>query len=436
MFRPLLFAGIAAGLVLLTPVGVTHDLSAQATRQTPIDAVLRQAVERGDVPGVVAVATNRSSITYSGAFGKAEGSAERPMTIDTIFRIYSMTKAITSVAAMQLVEQQKIRLDDPVSKYLKPFDTVSVLSSFDGASGAYTLKPVGKPVTVRQLLTHTSGLGYPFTSVNVRDFKPKNGDTFEVGPLMFEPGRQWLYGTSTDWVGLLVEAVCGQTLDAYFKDHITGPLGMIDTFFNVPSAEQSRLVNQWRRDPAGALVEEPRQAPNVCRAVQWWRRTLVDRARLHQVRADDPERWAGPRRQPRVRRAGSLALYRRRDESEPDRRRERPGVEERHTSHERRLQLHQRRPGQVGTRVPDQHGAPARSSLARLAQLGRDQQHLLLDRPNEGDRRRHHDAVSAVCRFEGTFDLRSVRARHLRCELRGVTAITRPSRKSSGSRGR
>ena len=264
MFLRLLFAGISAGLMLLVPIGVTLDVSAQGgAGQTSIDAILRQAVEHGDVPGVVAVATNRSRIIYSGAFGLAEASTGRPMKTDTIFRIASMTKAITSVAAMQLVEQRKIRLDDPVSKYLKQFDKVSVLSSFDVATGAYTVESAGKPVTVRHLLTHTSGLGYSFTSATVRDFKPKNGDTFEIGPLMFQPGDQWLYGTSTEWLGRLVEAVSGQTLDAYFKDHITGLLGMADTFFNVPPPDQGRLVNLWRRSPEGALSERPRRAPNV-----------------------------------------------------------------------------------------------------------------------------------------------------------------------------
>ncbi len=207
------------------------------------------------------MATDRRGVIYSGAFGVAQGSPARPMTIDAIFRIASMTKALTSVAAMQLAEQKRIALDDPVSKYLPAFANLSVLTSFDAATGEYKIRPAARPVTVRHLLTHTSGLGYAFTSPIVRDFKPRAGDTFDVGPLLFEPGDQWVYSTSTDWVGRLVEAVSGQTLEAYFQDQILNPLGMSDTYFNVPEAKQVRLVNIWRRDAAGGLTEQPRQAP-------------------------------------------------------------------------------------------------------------------------------------------------------------------------------
>ena len=226
-----------------------------------IDMVLNSAVQRRDIPGVVAVATDRRGVIYSGAFGAAEGSPSRTLSSDAIFRIASMTKALTSTAAMQLVERRQVSLDDAVSKYFPAFSTLSVLSSFDAKSGDYTVRPATRPVTVRHLFTHTSGLGYDFTSPIVRDFKPKHGDTFAVGPLLFEPGERWLYGTSTEWLGRLVEAVSGQTLEAYFAEHILNPLGMNDTYFNVPEAKLPRLVNTWRRDRAGALTEQPRQAP-------------------------------------------------------------------------------------------------------------------------------------------------------------------------------
>ena len=114
---------------------------------------------------------------------------------------------------------------------------------------------------MRHLLTHTSGLGYPFTSAITRDFKPKPGDQFDVGPLLFEPGERWLYGTSTEWVGRLVEKISGQTLEAYFDEHIFRPLGMTDTHFNIPPSKLSRLVDLWQRDASGSLVAQPRQAP-------------------------------------------------------------------------------------------------------------------------------------------------------------------------------
>lgn len=237
-------------------------LHAQSGDTAAIDAVLRQAVDRGDVPGVVAVATDRNGTFYSGAFGTADAAAGRAMTTDAVFRIASMTKPITSTALMQLVEQHKVDLDAPASRYLKAFEQPQVLASFDASTGAYTVKPARAPVTVRQLMTHTSGLGYGFTSATTRDFKPKAGDTFAVGPLMFEPGTQWLYGTSTDWIGRLVEAVSGESLEDYFKARITGPLGMTETAFNLPSALQPRLVNNWQRDPNGRLGERPRATSN------------------------------------------------------------------------------------------------------------------------------------------------------------------------------
>jgi CubicO group peptidase (beta-lactamase class C family) len=229
----------------------------------PISESLRAAVERGDVPGVVAMATGRGGVRYQGAFGLAEAAPARPMTVDAIFRIASMTKAVTSVAAMQLVEQKRIGLDDPAEKYLPEFARVQVVESFDAATGAYRVRPAATPPTIRHLLTHTSGLGYDFTSPIVRDFKPRNGDTFAVGPLLFDPGTHWIYGTSTDWVGRLVEAVSGQTLDEYFREHIFTPLGMADTYFNVPEGKQARLVNVGVRGSDGRLAEQPRQPPTT-----------------------------------------------------------------------------------------------------------------------------------------------------------------------------
>jgi CubicO group peptidase (beta-lactamase class C family) len=149
------------------------------------------------------------------------------------------------------------------------------LTSFDPKTGDYASAPAATPVTVRQLLTHTSGLGYTFTSPIVRDFKPKNGDEFAVGPLLFQPGERWLYSTATDWVGRLVETVSGQTLEAYFNQHVLGPLKMTSTFFNVPDAQQARLVNFWRRRERRARRTASRGAL-AGDAVQWRWRPLLD----------------------------------------------------------------------------------------------------------------------------------------------------------------
>jgi methyl acetate hydrolase len=229
-----------------------------------LDDRLRKSIGDKGVPGVVAMATDRQRVLYQGAFGMADIATGRAMTADALFRIASMTKAITSTAAMQLVEQGRFGLDDPVEKYLPAFARLKVFETFDGATGAYRLRPATRIATVRHLMTHTSGLGYGFTNTTVRDFKPRAGEEYPVGPLVFEPGERWLYGTSTDWLGKLVEAVSGRPLDEYFRLRILEPLGMADTFYNVPADKQARLVAVHHRRADGTIVKEPTQpAPTV-----------------------------------------------------------------------------------------------------------------------------------------------------------------------------
>jgi methyl acetate hydrolase len=232
-------------------------LAARAQQPQVIDEALRNAVDRKEIPGVVAVAADRSRLIYQGAFGMADIAAARPLRLDALFRIASMTKPVTAVAAMQLVERGHVALDDSAEKYFSEFANHSVLESFDAATGAYKLRPATKPVTVRHLFTHTSGLGYRFTSPILRDFKPRAGDP--ARPLLFEPGEQWMYGTSTDWLGRLVEKVSGLSLDEYFRRRIFAPLKMADTFYDVPQAKQARLVAAHRRQVDGSLVKLPVQ---------------------------------------------------------------------------------------------------------------------------------------------------------------------------------
>jgi CubicO group peptidase (beta-lactamase class C family) len=200
------------------------------------------------VPGVVALITNRERVLYQSAFGVADVATGRPLASDALFRIASMTKPVTSVALMQLVEQGRLGLDDPAEKYLPELAGLKVIESFDAATGAYNLRPVSRPATVKHFLTHTSGLAYPFTSAIWRDFKPRAGETYPFGgPLLFDPGERWHYSTSTDVVGRLVEAVSGQKLEDYFREHIFVPLKMNDTSYNVPEAKGPRLVAQQQR---------------------------------------------------------------------------------------------------------------------------------------------------------------------------------------------
>jgi methyl acetate hydrolase len=237
-------AGAAVAMAALT-----GEASAQNSQGgAALDASLRGAVERKDVPGVVALVVDRDHVLYQGAFGVADVSTGRPLTSDALFRIASMTKPITSVALMQLVEQGRIGLDDAAEKYLPELKTLKVLESFDATTGDYRLRPPARPPTVRHFLTHTSGLAYPFTSAIWRDLKPHASDSFPFGgPLLFDPGEQWHYSTSTDVVGRLVEVVSGEKLEDYFREHIFAPLKMDDTSYKVPEAKGPRLVAQQQR---------------------------------------------------------------------------------------------------------------------------------------------------------------------------------------------
>ena len=243
---------MTAGIVFTIGVGAAALAGTASAQNSPgnaaLDSSLRGAVEAKDVPGVVALVTNRDRVLYQGAFGVADVATGRPLTTDALFRIASMTKPVTSVALMQLVERGRISLDDPAEEYLPELKELKVLASFDPATGAYTLRPPASPPTVRHFLTHTSGLAYAFTSPIWRDLKPRAGDTFPFGgPLLFDPGERWHYSTSTDVVGRLVEVVSGQKLEDYFRRNIFAPLKMDDTSYNVPEAKGPRLVAQQQR---------------------------------------------------------------------------------------------------------------------------------------------------------------------------------------------
>ena len=165
---------MTAGIVFTIGVGVAALAGTASAQNSPgvaaLDASLRGAVEAKDVPGVVALVTDRERVLYQSAFGVADVATGRPLTSDALFRIASMTKPVTSVALMQLVEQGRLGLDDPAEKYLPELAGLKVLASFDPATGAYTLRPPARPPTVKHFLTHTSGLAYAFTSAIWRDF--------------------------------------------------------------------------------------------------------------------------------------------------------------------------------------------------------------------------------------------------------------------------
>ena len=225
-----------------------------------IDAVLRNAVARKIVPGVVAVVTKDGVTVYQGAFGQRSATPAAPMERDAIFRIASMTKPITSVAVLQLVEAGKVKLDASAGDYLPEIAQVQVIDHIDPKTGAASLRPPRTPVTVRQLLSHTSGYGYALWDQVLTDYRAKvtahsAKPTSYREALRFDPGTKWQYGSSTAWLGRLVEAVSGRNLEQYFREKILDPLAMTDTSFDLTPAQQLRLVTERRRAPNGVLRE-------------------------------------------------------------------------------------------------------------------------------------------------------------------------------------
>jgi len=240
-------------------------MSGRAEIQTRIDAVLRRAVERGEMPGVVAMAANEAGPLYEGAFGRRDVANGPAMTPDTVFRIASMTKAITSVAAMQLVEEGRLALDAPVPDIGEPALTApQVLDGFDTA-GKPLLRPAKRPITLKHLLTHTAGFTYDWSNPNTQRYAETTGmpatATGKLAalrqPLAFDPGERWEYGVNIDWVGLLIEAVSGKKLDVVLQERIFAPLGMRDTVFLTTPEQRARQAPVHQKHPDGRLEPQP-----------------------------------------------------------------------------------------------------------------------------------------------------------------------------------
>ncbi|MAS29013.1 MAG: serine hydrolase [Flavobacteriaceae bacterium] len=221
-------------------------------------------VSQGKYVGTLTLVARKGEIAYLDALGFMDRENQRPMQIDTIFRIYSMTKAVTSIAVMQLLEQSKFRLDDPVYWYIPSFKDLRVFQA-----GEYPNFITSRPkrhMSIRDLLTHMSGLTYGFmyrTNVDsayrkINSQSPKNLDDFIEAvskmPLEFSPGDKWNYSISTDVLGYLVEQISGLKLDEYFKKYIFEPLGMVDTDFTCPKEKLDRLASLYEHNPSG----EPR----------------------------------------------------------------------------------------------------------------------------------------------------------------------------------
>jgi len=219
-----------------------------------LDTFLRSAVTAGDVPGVVAMVVDRSATLYAGAYGKADVARQRPMRTDSIFRIASMTKPVTSLAVMMLVEQRQLAVDDRITKYLPEFSGVQVLTVWHDADATYDSRPPRRPITIRDLLTHTSGMAYAFVDPRLSKLDDGRKRVSEL-PLISDPGERFIYGPNTAVLGDIVAKVSGMRLETFLNTRIFQPLGMHDTFFSVPPDKADRVVTIHTRAADGTLNE-------------------------------------------------------------------------------------------------------------------------------------------------------------------------------------
>ena len=228
-----------------------------------IDAILGEGIADGAAAGVVAGVTNAQGDLYLGGFGERVAGGGVEMTPDTVGWIASMTKAITGVAAMQLVEQARLDLDAPASEVIPELGEVPVLEGFDD-DGSPRTRPARGAITLRHLLTHTSGFTYDIWNESMVRYQEATGtpgiiecrDACLTTPLMFDPGESWDYGIGIDWAGKMVEAESGKKLGAYLEDHVLGPLGMSDTAFRISDAMRARLAKIHMRGEDGALLPQ------------------------------------------------------------------------------------------------------------------------------------------------------------------------------------
>ena len=224
------------------------------TGAAAIDRMFQAAVDKAEIPGVVAAVTNKDQILYLKAFGRQNVAKGIPMSRDTVFRIASMTKPVTSVGIMMLYEQGKLRLDDPVGTYLPAYKGREVMATFNERDATYTTRPATREMTIQHLLTHTSGLGYPFTSPAVLAIQAKTGNDPKDLPLLFDPGTKWHYSPATAVLGNLIEKLSGQSIEAWDQQRIFRPLGMVDTTYTPAPEKAARLATIHQREATG-LVE-------------------------------------------------------------------------------------------------------------------------------------------------------------------------------------
>jgi len=383
-------------------------------QRSVIDKVLRAATDRGDVPGVVAMAATRDGTCYEGAFGRRALPDGAAMTAGSVFWIASMTKAITSTAAMQLVEQGKLALDRPIADVLPELAAPQVLEGFD-AAGEPKLRAAARPITLRHLITHTAGFCYDIWNPQVARYVERKEipsiftcqNAALMLPLAFDPGQRWEYGINIDWIGKAVERVSGRRLGDYFAEHLFGPIGMKDTGFKLTPERRARLVGMHSRGEDGVLAPmefEMPQKPEFEMGGGGLYGTAADylafaRVFLTEGRAEDGRQ---------VLRSETVRLMAENAMGELN-----VGAPSRAALFERG-RVFPRHGQEMGPRFHDLDRGGAGRPQRPKPRLGRPRQHLLLDRPGKGRRRCDPDAADSVCRRQSASGVRRFRGSGLR----------------------
>ncbi|HKE85071.1 MAG TPA: serine hydrolase domain-containing protein [Vicinamibacterales bacterium] len=272
-------------LLLLVTLKAAPPATLTNAGATSLSQFFSDVIARGDVPGVVAIVVSPDKVLYHEAFGRMNDAKNVPMAKDAIFNIASMTKAVTSVGVMPLVEEGKLGLDDDVSKYLPRLKNPQVFSKVDAKAGTYETRAASRGITIRQLLTHTSGIGYSWSDPSLAVAQKKTGATNDSElPLVNDPGRQWTYGASTRVLGEVIETITAQKIDAYLEVRVLGPLGMRDTTYTVPKEKTVRVVTRHQKaDGKITEIPNPEVIPPTIRGDGGLYSTASDYARFVQM---------------------------------------------------------------------------------------------------------------------------------------------------------
>ncbi|AKD56830.1 serine hydrolase domain-containing protein [Spirosoma radiotolerans] len=309
-----------AQTAVVSPVlkeATAETVGMSTSRLQRMDAVINEYIAKGRQAGVGVLIARHGKIVYHKTYGLDDLETKSPLKRDAIFRIASQTKALTSVGLMMLFEEGKFLLDDPISKYIPAFKNPKVLDKFNEKDSSYTTVPATREITIRQLLTHTSGISYP--GIGTKDavaLYAKNKIPSGIGtpdgtladamnrlavlPLLHQPGEKWTYGLSVDVVGYLIEVLSGQSLDQFLHARLFDPLGMNDTYFYLPTAKQNRLAMVYVEDEAKAirplpsLRDYPKKAGTYYSGGAGLSSTMYDYAIFLQMMLNDGE-YAGKR---------------------------------------------------------------------------------------------------------------------------------------------